>query len=48
MNEILAAAAELKGLLPRYISADPRDERALYFRGLMAKAAEPARLGGTS
>lgn len=40
MNEILTAAAELKALLPHYISSSGEDERAAYFRGLMAKAAD--------
>ncbi len=40
MNQILTAAAELIALLPHYISTNPGDERAKYFRGLMAKAAD--------
>jgi hypothetical protein len=40
VNEILTAAAELIALLPYYISTNEEDERAAYFRGLMAKAAD--------
>lgn len=40
MNQILTAAAELIALLPHYISTNPEDERAKYFRGLMAKTAD--------
>ncbi|MDD5260740.1 MAG: hypothetical protein PHD76_02730 [Methylacidiphilales bacterium] len=40
MSEIRTAAAELKALLPHYISTDSKDERASYFRGLMAKTAD--------
>jgi hypothetical protein len=40
VNEILTSAAELTALLPHYASTSKQDERAMYFRGLMAKAAD--------
>jgi hypothetical protein len=39
MNEIRRAGDDLKGLIAHYTS-DPTDERAAYFRGLIAKAAD--------
>ncbi len=38
--KITAAASELTELLPYYYSTDPNNERFLYFRGLLAKAAD--------
>jgi hypothetical protein len=40
MSEIVIAAAELRELLPHFSFEDTRDERAMYFHGLMAKAAD--------
>jgi hypothetical protein len=40
MNEVVTAATELKALLPHYLPANQQDERAQYFRGLIAKAAD--------
>jgi hypothetical protein len=37
MSEILLARKELERLLPHYVSENPKDERAAYFRGMMRK-----------
>ena len=37
MNELNWARNELEQLLPHYASADPEDERAAYFRGMIRK-----------
>ncbi len=40
MNEIRWARNELEELLPHYAFADPSDERAAYFRGMMRKTVD--------